>query len=114
MAVYRRYLQQILFFGALVFHSFIIYAQEDTVAKQVSRVWLEKTDTSADMEIDTSNYLPDLYENSLNFNLLIAASKGYSSEIDRLIGRGAEIESASGCKNSFKISSCPGQTHCQL
>jgi ankyrin repeat protein len=95
MAAYSRYLQQILFLGSLVFHSSLIFAQEDTIGKPVSRVWLEKTDTAANMEIDTSDYLPDLYDNYLNYNLMIAASKGYASEIDRLIGMGAEIEAES-------------------
>jgi len=42
-------------------------------------------------EIDTSEYLPDLYAGSLSYNLMIAASRGYSSEIIRLVEKGAEI-----------------------
>jgi ankyrin repeat protein len=46
--------------------------------------------------IDTSSYMPYLWfeseQNILNYNLMIAASKGYASEIDRLIGKGAEVD----------------------
>jgi len=38
--------------------------------------------------IDTSGYIPSFY----NYNLMIAASKGYASEIDRLIAKGADID----------------------
>ncbi len=95
MSAIGRYLQQVLFFAALVFHSSLLFAQEDVTGKQISRVMLEKEDTTAIVDIDTSDYLPALYENYLNYNLMIAATKGYSSEIDRLIGMGAEIEAES-------------------
>jgi ankyrin repeat protein len=42
-------------------------------------------------EIDTSDYFPYIYEEALNYNLMIAASKGYSTEIIRLIGKGADV-----------------------
>lgn len=42
--------------------------------------------------IDTTDYLPYYYDQAAEFNLIIAASKGYSSEIDRLISRGANPE----------------------
>jgi len=41
--------------------------------------------------IDTSDYFPYIYEEALNYNLMIAASKGYSTEIIRLIGKGADV-----------------------
>lgn len=41
--------------------------------------------------LDTSEYLPEIYEGALDYNLMIAASKGYSSEINRLIARGADV-----------------------
>ena len=40
--------------------------------------------------IDTSDYLP--YPVGLDYNLMIAASRGYSEEVDRLIKLGANIE----------------------
>jgi ankyrin repeat protein len=41
--------------------------------------------------IDTSDYLPLIFNDALDYNLMIAASKGYDSEIIRLIGMGAHI-----------------------
>ena len=41
--------------------------------------------------IDTSDYIPSFYRGSDDYNLMIAASKGYASEIERLIGKGADI-----------------------
>jgi ankyrin repeat protein len=53
--------------------------------------------------IDTSAYMPYFWYESeqtiLNYNLLIAASKGYASEIYRLIGKGAEVD----CKTNEGI-----------
>jgi ankyrin repeat protein len=42
--------------------------------------------------IDTSDYLPEYYEGSLDNNLMVAASKGYTAEIERLLNRGADID----------------------
>jgi ankyrin repeat protein len=42
--------------------------------------------------IDTSGYIPAFYNGALDYNLLIAASNGYPSEIERLIKKGADIE----------------------
>jgi ankyrin repeat protein len=39
---------------------------------------------------DTSEYIPSFYEGSLDYNLMIAASKGYTLEIERLVKRGAD------------------------
>jgi ankyrin repeat protein len=41
--------------------------------------------------IDTSDYIPIIFEGALECNLMIAASKGYDTEIIRLIGKGARI-----------------------
>lgn len=43
--------------------------------------------------IDTSDYFPYIYEESLDYNLMIAASRGYPSEIKRLISKGADLNS---------------------
>jgi ankyrin repeat protein len=48
-------------------------------------------DRSQDVEIDTSDYFPYSFDQALDYNLMIAASKGYSSEIIRLISKGADI-----------------------
>jgi ankyrin repeat protein len=42
-------------------------------------------------QIDTSEYLPEMYDGALDYNLMIASSKGYASEINRLIARGADV-----------------------
>jgi len=41
--------------------------------------------------IDTSGYIPSFYTGAIDYNLMIAASEGYASEIERLIGKGADI-----------------------
>jgi len=42
-------------------------------------------------EIDTTDYLLPTFDEAIDFNLIIAASKGYSSEIDRLIKKVPEL-----------------------
>ncbi|HUX59456.1 MAG TPA: ankyrin repeat domain-containing protein [Bacteroidales bacterium] len=42
-------------------------------------------------ELDTSNYIPVFYSGALEYNLMIASSEGYPSEIERLISKGADI-----------------------
>ena len=42
------------------------------------------------LSIDTTDYLP--YPWGLDYNLMIAASKGYTQEVNRLIALGAEID----------------------
>ena len=42
--------------------------------------------------IDTSTYIPYIYEDAINFNLQIAAAKGYDSEVERLIQKGANVD----------------------
>ncbi len=43
-------------------------------------------------EIDTTDYLPYYFDEAINFNLIIAASKGYNTEIERLINKGARVD----------------------
>lgn len=40
---------------------------------------------------DTTDYIPDFYKGALDYNLMIAASKGYTQEINRLIQNGADV-----------------------
>jgi len=46
--------------------------------------------------IDTSEYIPYTIPGALDYNLMIASSKGYISEIERLIEKGADIEAQTG------------------
>ena len=41
--------------------------------------------------IDTSDYISSYYKEAPHYNLMIAASRGYASEIERLMGKGADI-----------------------
>jgi ankyrin repeat protein len=41
---------------------------------------------------DTADYLPESVENGIEYNLMIAASKGLDTEVERLILRGAELD----------------------
>jgi ankyrin repeat protein len=43
-------------------------------------------------EKDTIDYIPEFYTGALDYNLMIAASKGLDTEIERLIMRGADVE----------------------
>lgn len=42
-------------------------------------------------DIDTSGYIPLFYDGALEYNLMVAASKGYDNEITRLLLKGADI-----------------------
>lgn len=44
--------------------------------------------------IDTSEYLPFYYENWLHYNLMIAAARGYSTEIERMLDMGADVNAS--------------------
>jgi ankyrin repeat protein len=52
-------------------------------------------DTTAtwNSNLDTSDYIPSFYNGALDYNLMIASSRGYSSEIIRLMAKGADINS---------------------
>lgn len=51
----------------------------------------ELLEKSISQIIDTSDYLPYFYTDAKDYNLMIAAGKGYSTEIERLIKKGADI-----------------------
>ncbi|MGA1978379.1 MAG: ankyrin repeat domain-containing protein [Bacteroidales bacterium] len=42
--------------------------------------------------IDTSEYIPLFYDGALDYNLMVAASKGYTSEIERMLNQGADVD----------------------
>ena len=68
---------RIVFFALVLVHSVSVFSQWQL--------------SSAMTAIDTSNYLPMFYRGALEYNLMIASSKGYTSEIERLMGKGADI-----------------------
>lgn len=47
--------------------------------------------TGSETEIDTTDYIPFFYKGALDYNLMIAASRGYSVEVRRLVMKGADI-----------------------
>lgn len=53
--------------------------------------------------IDTSDYIPSFYSGALEYNLMIAASRGYVAEIDRLIYKGADINAVTNERASALI-----------
>ncbi len=46
--------------------------------------------------IDTSDYIPVIFDGALDYNLMMASSKGYTSEIIRLLDKGADIDAETG------------------
>jgi ankyrin repeat protein len=80
-----KFLLQLIIPGFLVCHSAVISAQQDTTHSKYEAIEL----------IDTSDYMPSFYENALEYNLMIASSKGYITEIERLIGLGADVNTES-------------------
>lgn len=66
---------------------------------------LTKTDTLITLLpiIDTSDYIPTFYSGALEYNLMIAASRGYVSEIERLIYIGADINAVTNERASALI-----------
>ena len=51
----------------------------------------ENDNGMAYVEIDTSDYFPSFYSRYVDYNLMIAASRGMTTEIDRLIEKGANV-----------------------
>jgi ankyrin repeat protein len=81
MPAFGRYLLRSIIPSLFLGHSLFISAQQDTLILKNDGIEL----------IDTSDYMPEFYETALNYNLMIASSRGYVSEIVRLIGLGADI-----------------------
>lgn len=67
---------RILFIFTLLFVSGSVHSQNNDIDSAV---------------YDTTNYLPSYIRGALDYNLMIAASKGYTTEINRLIMLGADI-----------------------
>jgi ankyrin repeat protein len=81
MPSFGKYLIRLIISGLLIGQTIIISAQQDTLILKNNGIEL----------IDTSDYMPTFYETALDYNLMIASSKGYVSEIIRLIGQGADV-----------------------
>jgi ankyrin repeat protein len=81
MPAFRIFIISTLIFGTVLCRSVFVFGQNDT-ANIVH---------NDGQEIDTTDYIPSFYETALNYNLIIAVSKGYTSEIDRLISKGADV-----------------------
>lgn len=64
----------ILFAFALILISGSIYSQD-----------------SDSFDYDTTDYIPAIYKGALDYNLMIAASHGYTGEVTRLISKGADV-----------------------
>lgn len=61
------------------------------LAGRVSGQW-ELIEKAIAERIDTTDYVPYFYENALEYNLMIAASRGYAAEIERLLNKGADVD----------------------
>jgi ankyrin repeat protein len=61
---------------------------------QFGRLYSQSTEASKN-NYDTSSYIPSFYSGALDYNLMIAASKGYVSEVTRLIEEGADVTAES-------------------
>lgn len=81
MSAVRLSVLRIILLVAILFHSGSLYGQGNTV----DSIWV------SDVFIDTSDYIPSFYSGALEYNLMIASARGYTSEIERLISKGADI-----------------------
>lgn len=43
-------------------------------------------------DLDTSDYMPLFYSGALEYNLMTAATRGYTSEVKRMINQGADVD----------------------
>lgn len=67
---------RLLFYVSLLFCEAGVFCQENII-------------------IDTSDYLTEYFEGYLENNLMVAASKGYDAEIEKLLKKGADINAVS-------------------
>ena len=83
MSALKAFIIQFLLLFTILFIPVNIHAQQPLI----------DSDVDSRFDIDTSDYIPYIYDEALEYNLMIAASKGYPSEIERLIEKGADIDS---------------------
>lgn len=55
------------------------------------RLYSQEFENGAIIIFDTTDYVPAFYPGAIDYNLMIAASKGYIGEVNRLILKGADI-----------------------
>jgi len=78
MAAVRLSILKVIFGGAILFNTITVNAQLSV--------------TEIKEMLDTSTYIPSFYRGALEYNLMVASSKGNTSEINRLISKGADID----------------------
>ena len=79
------------------FYRFIMIAVICCSSRQVLAQWPEVDSILTRFSVfDTSGYIPYTYSGALDYNLMIASSKGYDSEIKRLIEQGADVNAETG------------------
>lgn len=88
MSVFRKSIIRLFVVGFILCHFTSAYSQNDTL----------QAPPGSEQVIDTSEYLPYLYEGALDYNLIIASSRGYAGEIDRLVAMGADVNTESDQK----------------
>jgi ankyrin repeat protein len=71
-----------------IFFAVMLLALPEVIYSQVNE--------NGQMAIDTSDYVPFYTEGAIDYNLMIAASKGYVNEVNRLIMEGADIFAETG------------------
>lgn len=74
----------------LIFNRLVLFSAFALLAGRASGQW-ELIEKALAERVDTSEYIPYLYQDALEYNLLIAASKGYTAEIERLLNKGADV-----------------------
>ncbi len=88
MSSFRNYLLRIFLTGTMLSTALVSFCQQEP----------DDSVIAAGQLIDTSDYIPSFYSGAADYNLMIASSRGYVSEIERLIKAGADVnaETAEG------------------
>jgi len=76
-----------LFIILMLLPTGILFSQNTVETKNI-KVELKNVNETG---IDTTDYIPFFYKGALDYNLMIAASRGYVSEVNRLIMEGADV-----------------------
>ncbi len=86
MSLYRRSFLRTALIAAICCSSHLLHAQMPDIDSIMARLSV----------FDTTDYIPSSYPGALDYNLMIASSKGYDSEIRRLIQKGADVNAETG------------------
>ncbi len=81
MSSFNNYLLRIILTGTMLSAALVSFCQQEP----------DDSVIAAGQLIDTSDYIPSFYSGAADYNLMIASSRGYVSEIDRLIKAGADV-----------------------